>query len=150
MPNDPSRPIVEAALAELHQQAQGVRPADPTREADAETEYAVIHVKDGPAESWPVVERVPGGWQSGAHHYPDADVLRVTPLRLAPPGAVVVPAEHVDVLTDALSECTFWACKGPTLDPEPMVTCNSCYATAIVRAARETTPAPETGGGHGR
>lgn len=45
--------------------------------------YAIIHVRDGASEAWPVVTRTyGGGWQSGAHHYPDAEVLDVTPLRL--------------------------------------------------------------------
>ncbi|HEY3480864.1 MAG TPA: hypothetical protein VGL02_18360 [Streptomyces sp.] len=48
--------------------------------------YAIIHVSPGPGrEAWPIVERVPGGWQSGVHHYPDEDVIEVsTPLRLVP------------------------------------------------------------------
>ena len=48
-------------------------------------EYAIIHVKpDANSDAWPVVERVAGGWQSGAHHYPDRAVLAVTPLHLMP------------------------------------------------------------------
>lgn len=52
--------------------------------------YAIIHVRSGPnGEAWPLVERVPdvlgGGWQSGAHHYPDASVLDVKPLTLVDP-----------------------------------------------------------------
>lgn len=49
------------------------------------SEYAVIHVRDGASESWPVVERVSGGWQSGAHHYPDATVLGVRTMVLVQP-----------------------------------------------------------------
>lgn len=42
--------------------------------------YATIKVENGVAKAWPVVERVGGGWQSGAHHYPDAVVASVRPL----------------------------------------------------------------------
>lgn len=46
--------------------------------------YAVIHVSPRPgSDAWPIVERVPGGWQSGAHHYPDEDVLDVQPLPIS-------------------------------------------------------------------
>jgi hypothetical protein len=45
--------------------------------------YAIIHVREGSTESWPVVERVPGGWSSGVHHYRDEDVLDVQPLEMA-------------------------------------------------------------------
>lgn len=46
------------------------------------TEYPIgtcarIEVGSGLVISWPVVERVAGGWQSGAHHYPDSTVLTV-------------------------------------------------------------------------
>lgn len=55
--------------------------ANPT----AHPRFAIIHVKpDANTQAWPVVERVPGGWQSGVHHYPDRDVLSVKPLHLAP------------------------------------------------------------------
>lgn len=48
--------------------------------------YAVIRVHPGPgAAAWPIVQRVPGGWQSGAHHYPDAEVHEVRPLHLVEP-----------------------------------------------------------------
>lgn len=73
---------------------------DPVRESGAQATYAVIHVRSKgwpTTDAWPIVERVPGGWQSGVHHYPDADVLDVTPLALAGPGEVVVrlPAPRV-------------------------------------------------------
>jgi hypothetical protein len=46
--------------------------------------FARIHVRSGEdGHAWPVVERVAGGWQSGAHHYPDAEVLDVRQLPLA-------------------------------------------------------------------
>lgn len=52
--------------------------ADPAQHDDR---YAVIHVSPRPgSDAWPIVERVPGGWQSGAHHYPDEDVIDVQPL----------------------------------------------------------------------
>ena len=42
---------------------------------------AMIHVQPRPGlEAWPIVERVPCGWQSGVHHYPDEDVLDVSPI----------------------------------------------------------------------
>jgi hypothetical protein len=47
--------------------------------------YAVIHVQDGNNHAWPIVERTRGGWQSGAHHYPDRDVRKVAPLTLIDP-----------------------------------------------------------------
>jgi hypothetical protein len=39
--------------------------------------YATIKVENGASRAWPVVERVGGGWQSGAHHYPDDTVSAV-------------------------------------------------------------------------
>lgn len=45
--------------------------------------YAIIHVRVDASESWPVVARVPGGWQSGTHHYPDSTVLDVRGLTAA-------------------------------------------------------------------
>jgi hypothetical protein len=52
-------------------------PCPPVRAA----QVAVIEVRHGGphSKSWPIVERVPGGWQSGEHHYPDKDVVSVTP-----------------------------------------------------------------------
>lgn len=44
--------------------------------------YAIIHVRSDHGEAWPIVERTIGGWQSGVHHYPDAEVLDVRPLVL--------------------------------------------------------------------
>lgn len=53
---------------------------------DDEPRYARIHVRPSlDADAWPVVERVPGGWQSGQHHYPDSDVLQVIPLPIHAP-----------------------------------------------------------------
>ena len=51
-------------------------------------QYATIHVQyeNGTSEAWPIVHRVPGGWQSGAHHYPDDAVIDVSPLTLVAPG----------------------------------------------------------------
>lgn len=41
--------------------------------------YIEVPTVDGSGGvAWPLVERVPGGWQSGEHHYPDADVIRIT------------------------------------------------------------------------
>lgn len=57
--------------------------------------YAVIHVQRANGHAWPIVERVVGGWQSGAHHYPDRDVLSVKPLALAPPPRVFLPGDTV-------------------------------------------------------
>jgi hypothetical protein len=52
--------------------------------------YAIIHVKETPTcDAWPIVERVPDGWQSGVHHYDDEDVLDLTPLHLFPEPATV-------------------------------------------------------------
>lgn len=65
-----------AAIARTH-----VEPTDPT----GQPAFAVIEVNDGDhGKAWPLVSRVGGGWQSGAHHYPDTDVLSVQPLRLVP------------------------------------------------------------------
>ncbi|MFF4026984.1 hypothetical protein ACFYY5_29450 [Nocardia elegans] len=42
-------------------------------------QYAIIHVEPKPgSHAWPVVERVEGGWQSGAHHYRDREVLDIS------------------------------------------------------------------------
>jgi len=47
--------------------------------------YAIIHVKESPScDAWPIVERVPGGWSSGVHHYEDSRVIDLTPLHLVP------------------------------------------------------------------
>jgi len=48
-------------------------------------QYAIIHVGTLGGDAWPIVERVPDGWQSGAHHYPDDVVLDVHPLDLPTP-----------------------------------------------------------------
>lgn len=52
----------------------------------AERRFAIIHVRSNvhglAVEAWPIVERTIGGWQSGIHHYPDAEVLDVRPLAL--------------------------------------------------------------------
>lgn len=48
-------------------------------------QFARIHVSPSPdTHEWPVVERVSGGWQSGAHHYPDSVVLDYEPLHVPP------------------------------------------------------------------
>ena len=75
-------------------------PAADVRDPDSETHrtsaapdglprYAIIQVSTETngmqGSAWPIVERVPGGWQSGAHHYPDAEVGQVRPLALAAP-----------------------------------------------------------------
>lgn len=52
-------------------------------------QFAIIHVRDGDSEAWPVVERVRGGWQSGAHHYPDVSVIAVQPLTAEADGSVL-------------------------------------------------------------
>ena len=61
-------------------------------------QYAIIHVQyeNGTTEAWPVVQRVPGGWQSGVHHYPDDAVLDVRPLTLVDP----VDAANEAVITE--------------------------------------------------
>lgn len=43
-----------------------------------------------------------------------------------------------ELLADSLDElesvgCQFWACKGPTLNPIDMVTCNLCRLIAVLR-----------------
>lgn len=42
---------------------------------------AIIEVWHGgpDSKSWPIAEKVPGGWQSGENHYSDAMVAEVTP-----------------------------------------------------------------------
>jgi hypothetical protein len=52
------------------------------RAVAATPQHAIIRVKRGHGNEWPIVERVPGGWQSGAHHYPDRDVVNVKPLHV--------------------------------------------------------------------
>jgi hypothetical protein len=65
-------------------------------------QYAIIHVKPTPeSDAWPVVERVPGGWQSGVFHYPDEIVLKVDPLSLVPTAVLAVVLEEAgDALRD--------------------------------------------------
>lgn len=46
--------------------------------------YASIKVVDGPVTSFLLAERVPGGWQAGVMHYPDAMVERFTPMTVFP------------------------------------------------------------------
>jgi len=66
--------------------------------------YAVIHVKPTPtSDAWPIVERTyGGGWQSGAHHYPDAEVLDVRPLALVAAPRVWLPGDTVPAGTWAI------------------------------------------------
>ena len=47
-------------------------------------QYAHIKVVDGPLTSFPIVERVFGGWQSGVMFYPDSLVESYKALRLVP------------------------------------------------------------------
>jgi hypothetical protein len=69
----------EAVVADLA--AAGLLAEPPSKPLGT---YAHIHVSPEPGcDAWPVVERVPGGWQSGVHHYPDEEVLGVRLLRLA-------------------------------------------------------------------
>lgn len=50
---------------------------------------AIIKVATGPdGFAWLIVERVPNGWQSGEHHYPDGDVLEMH--ALAGPGVTFI------------------------------------------------------------
>jgi len=50
---------------------------------DPRPQFAHIQVRNGPdSYAWALVERVSGGWQSGAHHYPDEDVQDIRPLYL--------------------------------------------------------------------
>ncbi len=46
----------------------------------------------------------------------------------------------IEVIEDAIAAlvsagCQFWACKGPTLNPIPMITCNACAAVGVLSAA---------------
>lgn len=70
-----------------------VAPSDTDRDLGV---VAMIHVKheDGVTESWPIAERVPGGWQSGVMHYPDAVVAKVLAVytRLGPTAGGEIPA----------------------------------------------------------
>lgn len=72
-------------------------------------DYAVIHVSPGPGlDAWPVVQRVPGGWQSGVHHYPDEEVLDVQ--KLAAPPVPAVPADDqatVERMARAIAVVTY-------------------------------------------
>ncbi len=90
-------------------------------------QYAVIHVKPTPtSDAWPIVERTRGGWQSGAHHYPDADVLDVRPLALVREPRVWLPGDTVPAgvwtvdakggldISDAAREV--WECDGPLVE----------------------------------
>ena len=76
---------------------------------------ALIHVSPRPgSDAWPIVERVAGGWQSGEHHYADADVPDVHDLdltRYAPateaelassPGNTGSDAEHLRAQLEAV------------------------------------------------
>ncbi|OBA53056.1 hypothetical protein A5789_24925 [Nocardia sp. 852002-51101_SCH5132738] len=74
------RGLVWERLAEMGASLREARARIAELEA-AQANIAIIHVQSGPSgEAWPIVERVPGGWQSGAHHYRDADVLDVSPI----------------------------------------------------------------------
>jgi hypothetical protein len=89
-----------------------VRPANPkpaTEENRMTPRYAVIHVPTPDGFAWPIVERVAGGWQSGAHHYPDSIVLDVRPLTL-------VDLAGPDAATaDAPPEASDWRTRGCTI-----------------------------------
>ncbi|UKD50863.1 hypothetical protein L3Q65_00795 (plasmid) [Amycolatopsis sp. FU40] len=76
--------------------------------------YAIIHVAPKPGlEAWPVVERVPGGWQSGVHHYPDEDVIDVsTPLRLVPEHAGGGAAREPVAAHQASAACEYQTLPG--------------------------------------
>lgn len=50
----------------------------PPLEASSVAVIEVWHGGPG-SRSWPLAERVPGGWQSGGEHYPDATVAEATP-----------------------------------------------------------------------
>lgn len=97
--------------------------------------YAIIHVKPNPSsDAWPIVERVPailgGGWQSGAHHYRDSEVLDFRPLMLVDATDMSVAdlaaeamAAHsinmsdVDVDNNAACVCGQWRGGDPSVDP---------------------------------
>ena len=57
-------------------------------------QYARVKVVDGPLTSFPIVERVYGGWQSGVMFYPDALVESYTALDLVPPTSVFRNPDH--------------------------------------------------------
>lgn len=67
-------------------------------------QYAIIRVQyePGTSEAWPIVERVPGGWQSGAHHYPDDAVLNVRPLALTDASRVAALEEIAEEAREML------------------------------------------------
>ena len=55
---------------------------------------AFIHVSPAPGvHEFPVVQRVSGGWQSGAHRYLDADVLEVRRITAHMPPSATEQAE---------------------------------------------------------
>jgi hypothetical protein len=55
---------------------------------------------------------------------------------------VAIPQELLLDAVDALDrlDCQFFACNGPTLEPEDMVTCFRCSTLAQLRAAAGQPP----------
>ena len=45
---------------------------------------ARLEVTRGPLTEYPLAEKVRGGWQNGVTFYADAEVTKVTPLRIVP------------------------------------------------------------------
>ncbi|MFI6302149.1 hypothetical protein ACIBCH_09780 [Amycolatopsis thailandensis] len=96
--------------------------------------YAIIHVKETPTcDAWPIVERVPGGWQSGVHHYEDERVLAVTPLYLVPDPIGVEWGLRIDG-HDKPRGCTEHAAWLAAPDETPV--------SRVVGAWQDTTPNP--------
>jgi hypothetical protein len=81
--------------------------------------YAIIHVKESPScDAWPIVERVPGGWSSGVHHYEDSRVIDLMPLHLVPDSGL-----QWGVRTDSTgkveecAEASAWLLQAPDQTP---------------------------------
>ena len=60
---------------------------------------ARIHVEYGSTAEFPTAEKVRGGWQTGVHHYPDEQVVKVMGIYTLKPRTVTTAAE-----LDALPE----------------------------------------------
>lgn len=56
-------------------------------------------------------------------------IANPSPQRLAADEKLI--SDALDALERA--GCQFWACNGPTLRPEPMVTCSACLQVARLR-----------------
>lgn len=70
---------------------------------------ARLEVTRGPLTEYPLAEKVRGGWQNGVTFYPDADVTKVTPLRVVPSEPQAEPSSEVpepSAATDARGKYT--------------------------------------------